>query len=187
MSMKSGSISCIVWLVLMVCSDISYCRADTPVSATNSYQLPADEKTVILRYESLGSLLPKQNMQPLLTVFANGELDISNTWPERPLHPRQLSAVELQQLLYDIIAERHFLTIDSDAIKKEIDDLSKRNGRIFAIADAPTTVITLNLPEHNRRIAVYAAESAARQFPEIEGLQDLLAIQNRLKTLMSGN
>lgn len=170
----------------MVCSGISSCQADTSVSAAPPYQLPADERTVILRYESLGSMLPKQNMQPLLTVFANGELVISNTWPERPLHPEPLSSVELQQLLYNIIAEKHFLTIDSDAIKKEIDDLSKRDGRIFAIADAPTTVITLNLPEHNHRIAIYALDSASQQFPEIDELQDLLAVQNQLKVLMSG-
>lgn len=95
---------------------------------------------------------------------------------------RQLNQAQLQSLLNFMVQERHFPVIKADAILQQIDHLQQQ-GRLFAVADALSTRIILTLPR-SHSVDFYAVDWAARLFPEINALQDLNAIQNRLLELI---
>ena len=152
--------------------------------ANLDYQLPADPNAEIIRFDSLGSMMPGQNPPALLTINADGWLMVSKAWTGTESLRMRLDNQELQALLRFIIAEKQFLRIQPAEIKQQMSDLQRRDGRLFAIADAATTLIAVDLPRHRHRVEFYAVDFAARQFPEIESLQHLRAIQNRLQALM---
>lgn len=128
--------------------------------------------------------MPGQNQQALLTINADGWLMVSKAWTGTESRRMRLGDPELQALLRFIIAEKQFLKIQPAEIKQQMNDLQRRDGRLFAVADASTTLIAVDLPRYRHRVEFYAVNWAARQFPEIESLQHLRSIQNRLQALM---
>lgn len=149
-----------------------------------NYPLPTTPDSVIIRFDSQGGMLPSSNDQPLLSIRADGRLTVNGRWFGGSDRHGQLSPAALQQLLRFIIAEKHFPSLDSSQIEQQLKALQLKDGRLLAIADAPTTQISLQLPPYSHRIAFYAVDMSAQQFPEVSALQDLLAVQNRLKALI---
>lgn len=152
--------------------------------AGRDYQLPSDPGAEIIRFDSLGGMLPRQGEQPLLSIKADGSLIIAGAWTGAESRRMRLGSSDLQALLSFIIAEKQFLKIEPADIKQQMTDSQRQEGRLFAIADAATTLIAVELPAYRHRVEFYAVDWAARQFPEIASLQNLRAVQNRLKALM---
>ncbi len=149
----------------------------------NLYPLPADPKQVVLLFDSLGGMLPRADSSTLLTITADGTVTVNDSWKGGGAKQGHLNAEQLQNLLSFIIVEQQFPRLDSAEILLRMRALGRRDGRVFAIADAPTTLITLDLPEGKRRIEFYAVDVAAEQFPEIPELQNLRVILERLRGL----
>lgn len=143
----------------------------------SAYPLPVDLKQVVLSFE-IGSDLQTPNRQ--LNISADGTLSIWGA--HAPLQAHHLTADQLQQLLDFVIRDRHFLAVHADQIQQQIKSL-QQSGRLFAITDAPTSRIRVNLPKQQHRVEFYAVDMAARLFPEIAELQDLQAIHTRLNEL----
>jgi len=147
------------------------------------YLLPTNPKHVVLLFDSLGGMLPRADSSPLLTVTADGTVTVNGSWHGGKAKRGRLNSEQLQNLLDFVIAQQHFPRLNSEEIQLRMKALGRRDGRMFAVADAPTTVIALDLPEGQWQIEFYAVDSAAAQFPEIPELQNLRAILQSLRGL----
>lgn len=170
-------------LVLLGSSINSALAAEIDVPASPDYRLPAAPKTEIIRFDHLGGMLPEPHSQPLLTITADGLLTVSAAWGGAETS-QLLSRSELQALLHFVIAEQQFLNIRPAEISQQISQLQRQQGRFFAAADAPTTLIRIDLPQFRHSVEFYALDLMAGRFPEIEPLQNLLSVQTRLQALM---
>lgn len=147
------------------------------------YRLPADPHAAVISFNIQGEVETIQNEEPALRIIADGRLLVSHAETPGIAGTASLTPKELRQLLNYIVVEHRFMAIDSVEIDRQIRALSRKDGRQFKIADAPVTNICLDLPQQ-QCVEFYAVDFAARLFPEIDMLQDLLAVQNRLKTLL---
>ena len=122
---------------------------------------------------------------PMLTIFRDGKM-LYRAAPgvqkeaDQPMSAEALAA--LQQQLRDTF---RILEIDAGEIKREIDRL-KSTGRLFLIADAPTTRLTVDLPEGSNTIELFASSLAADTFPEIEALSRLNEAESLLMEIYLG-
>lgn len=147
-----------------------------------AYRLPTDLQSVILRWESRGGLGVDTGESALL-VHANGR------YTARPLpganvrRAGQLDSTALQGLLAEVLVQHRFATISSAAIVAQIEDISQRTGRLFKMMDGGETTIEVSLPDVQHRVVLGALQAAHRLFPEVEPLQRLHAVQQRLLAL----
>lgn len=166
-----------VWLVLGL-------ALSTPARA-GDYALPADANAVILRFDMAGGQRSRSADSPLMTLTAAGGLTGSAAWfgggADRR---RQLALAELQALLAYLLADQRLPDLAASTISERMRTLRAADGRLFNIADAPTTRIELALPDYRHTVEFYAVDAAVRQFPEIAELQRLQAIQNRLREML---
>ncbi|WP_427501234.1 hypothetical protein ACQE3E_03900 [Methylomonas sp. MED-D] len=166
-----------VWLVLGL--------ALSGPAGAGGYGLPADADAVILRFDMAGGMQSRPADSPLLTLTAGGRLTGSAAWfGDGADRSRQLAPAELRALLTYLLADQRLPDLAAASIAERIRALRAADGRLFNIADAPTTRIELALPEHRHSVEFYAVDAAARQFPEIAELQRLQAIQNRLRDML---
>jgi hypothetical protein len=91
-----------------------------------------------------------------------------------------MDAANLQDLMRFIVDEQDFFSIEADAITARIQQIGARDGRLFVVADAATTHVSITLQDRKHKVTLYAVGFAARLFPEIDALQRLRRIELRL-------
>ena len=146
-----------------------------------SCEIPGNDAIIV--YDSLGGMTPRTSNEPRLTVQANRNVILGNPYGLSLRIEKQVSHMQVQQLLDFIVEENHFFDIDVTAIQRQIREEQNKTGRLFAIADAGESIIRVCSGKHQKEVKFYALSHAARQFPEISALQRLYAIEQEIKRM----
>jgi RNA polymerase sigma-70 factor (ECF subfamily) len=171
-----------------------------------SLRLPADPDTAVLHMarsvESTG--------KPLfaLTVYADGRavVDVADDSlpqatrdagkpandpagadeteaPRRKVLEGKLSAQELEELLRFALHDQGFFDFDSAAVKAAIRQRYPSQGSMTAAADPTTSVFRIQTAERSHEVRWSGLSRAAGDFPKVERLLQLWAINRRISHL----
>lgn len=146
------------------------------------HQLPDDPQALVIVLDYQGGFTPpRQNQDAHLTIRADGSVTTGAPWGERKRLEARLALAELHELLNYILDEQKLGEFDVDSVQRQVRDIQQQRGSFLAIADAPTTVVTVHADGKTWVARYYALSLAARQFPEVLPLQRLLAVERRLQ------
>ncbi|MEE2826943.1 MAG: hypothetical protein VYE64_09990 [Planctomycetota bacterium] len=118
---------------------------------------------------------------PLVTLWPDGRIRTGSDRPEVKPCDGKLTREELFQLLQFIVVQNRFYEAETDEIKSAIEQAG--NGP--RIADAMTSRFSLNLKRGRHNVEVYALSFQLSQYPQLEGLQRLSAIEMRLRNVVA--
>ncbi|HMW22011.1 MAG TPA: hypothetical protein PKC59_01150 [Burkholderiaceae bacterium] len=176
-------------LQVALCAGLSFvidaaALAETKARAAG-VRLPAASKDVILRWDSRGGLRVAGDIdQPALLVHADGSFSARGAALGGARRTGQLTRRELRELLDEVVIRQQFgsiRTADIDAGIRRV-TAARQEQRVRPM-DGATTHIQVTLPQlvHSVEWADLHADRDA--FPEVEPLQRLFAIQQRLLAL----
>ena len=156
-----------------------------PVPNAPQFQLPKDPKAIVIEFDYAGGFTPPpKNNKPNLTITADGTVTANNRFSGDSATMR-LSPAEVQELLAFIITENKFLEYDPAKVEQAVEDVTRKNGPVPQVADAPSTVVKVRTADKEHKASYYALGMAANQFKEIKPLQQLHAIEYRLGRLQA--
>ena len=154
------------------------------IAQESTYTLPKDPEAVIVVYdEQSGFGLPRQNPGAVLTILRNGTVLMPDVFGNGRSFKGQLDEQEVQELLRFMIGKQKFFDYDMEKVKAAMKK-AESDRNIPQIADAPVQVFEVNIADREHRVSHYAL-GMATEYPEIESLQQLLAIQKRLRGVMN--
>ena len=150
----------------------------------SAYPLPKDPKAVVISLDYKGGFTPpRKKNTPALSILRDGTVLMPDRYGLSQDVTGKISPRELQQLLHFIIEENQFLKYDAAKVKEKIRKAAA--GRFLPrIADAPTTVISVQPADRKHTASHYALRFAASQHKSVRELQQLAAIERRLTHLM---
>jgi RNA polymerase sigma factor (sigma-70 family) len=166
-------------------------------------RLPTDANAVVLRMDR--SVGPATGPRMALTIYADGRVvaeipdglsslsaaDLTQhakgrtnvpdpgSQKDRVLHGR-LSARELEAVLRFALHDQEFFGFDSAAVKAAIRDRYESDGEVRDGTDATTTGFRVQTADHNHEVRWTRLAKAAWDFPEVERLLQLHALDERL-------
>lgn len=147
--------------------------------------LPVASKDVILRWDSLGGLRVAGDVQqPALLVHADGSFSAPGRDLGGDRRAGQLTKRALRELLEELVIHQRFATIhaaDIDAHIRRI--LAARQEIRLARMDGSLTRIELRIPGVTHSVEWRDLHADRAAYPEVESLQRLYAIQQRLLRL----
>lgn len=126
---------------------------------------------------------PRQNKAPVLSILANGTVQMPDLYGQSRDVTGKISQTELQELLRFIIKENNFFSYDMKKVQAKITAAQKARP-IPQIADAPVSVFEIRLAKRKHNVRHYALGMASA-YKGIDELQQLRAIQQRLNQLMN--
>lgn len=156
--------------------------------AATPHRLPDDPNAVILRWDSGGGLRAtsasaEPGEQAALLLHASGEFSARPAHGSTARRTGRLTPAALQALLTELIDHHGFSSISAEDIQAQMADIVRRTGRVYSVMDGGVTRISLQLPAVQHSVEMAALHAAQARFPEIGGLQRLLAVQQRLLAL----
>ena len=154
--------------------------------AKNSvFELPDDPKALVISFDHQnGFTPPRQNQAPLLSVLADGTVLMPSIFGETRDVSGKISPDELQVLLRFAIEENKFFSFDEEKVKAKMLEV-ERAKEVPRIADVPDSVFEIHLADRSHKVRHYALGMAREFYKEVDELQHLLALQQRLNRLMS--
>ena len=146
-------------------------------------QIQMDSEDPIFVYDQSGGYRVAQPTQgpPDFQLFADGKVLVGGTNYAMPKIESKLSEIELTRFLHLVVNENRFYELD----EKEIEKQMLAGNEKVKLMDAPTTRFSIALQRGKKDIAVYALWNAVKNFPEIEELKRLSAIERRCKSLIT--
>jgi hypothetical protein len=145
------------------------------------YKLPEDPRAAVLVMDSKGGMLRRVDKTPMLTVLADGTVQLASPYGMRKAMEVTISKDELQALLAIVLHTHNFEKVDPAKINQEMMQAKK----MLHVADAATSRVKVDLPGHSHEASMYAVGIMARQFPDIQSLQDFDAILKHLRVFTS--
>ena len=148
-------------------------------TAQEGFELPNDADTPVFSMEFVyGEKVGK----PYIQVLADGRvLKSSNTRGDQPFEI-QLSEEELNDFLNKCINEYNFYEIDGGQIAKEIVEANADKPRP-RMADGPTVQMSMLLGRGGHSYQIYNTKYVAKQYRDIEALQNAVAIENLVRRM----
>jgi len=149
-----------------------------------SFPLPSDPLAPVITLDWRGgfTLPPRKNMNPALTVRANGTVTVIDS--QGGNLETMLSASRLQDLLRFVISDQDFFAISVTKIRKAIAAEERRTRRGMTVFDDPDTVVRIKTADRESEVRFNALGLYARAHPAIKPLQQLSAVQTRLSGLI---
>lgn len=148
-------------------------------------KLPNKPDAVVIEFAFKGGFTPpRKNDRPNMIVKADGTVVVNNPFTGAT-KKITISEKQLQELMRLIVGQHAFFDFDPDKVQQRVQDEARRTGAFLGIADAATTHVTIRTAEKEHEAHFYALSFHAGMFKTIQPLQDLVAIENRLKTLMN--
>lgn len=180
------------WATALCCGAwVGIAAAQSMTMAPPAYALPADPLAVVLRWDSLGGLRAAGDRadpadSAVLEVHASGRYTTRGAAPGAPRRAGQLSPAQLQDLLRAVVQTHRFTAIDAADIERRLAASTVPGQARLKSADAPVTRIRLDLPANQTHhvVELHDVHGKARRHPEVAELQNLLALQQRLLTLV---
>ncbi len=159
--------------------------ASIALKAQEAFELPTDNDTPVLTFDYSGGfrMRPPEGFVklPQLQIFPNGRVLRSPNGPNMPSSEITLNEDQLNAFLEDVVNQHKFYEIEADAIRSAIE----KSGKQVRIADAPSLDVSINLGQGTHEVSVYAVSFSARQFPDIEPLANLAAIEKTCRHLLA--
>ena len=150
----------------------------------STFTLPKDPKAEIIVYdEQAGFGLPRRYPGAVLTILRDGTVTMPDIYGRGQSFKGRLDEQELQDLLRFVIGEKKFFDFDAEKVKAEM-KAAESKRQIPQIADAPVQVFEVQTAKRQHRVSHYAL-GMATEYREIESLQQLHAIQKRLRRVMN--
>jgi RNA polymerase sigma factor (sigma-70 family) len=175
----------------------------TDVPGKPAIRLPTDEKAVVLRMERSVESSPGPGIA--LTIYADGRVvaevpdglfSLSPTDLTRHVKDRgtaedsapqkikvlegRLSRRELEEILRFALHEQEFFDFDQAAVQAAIRDTYHCEGSVRDGNDATTTSFRIQTADRNHEVTWSRLDKAAWEFPKIERLLQLHAVDRRL-------
>jgi hypothetical protein len=174
-------------LHLRICAVLMVFLVSTAnASQAPSFELPADSSVPVITLNYVGGLtvLPRQNIIPVLTVRGDGRVTIVDSLGRTKAIEGQIPLEEIQELLRFSIDEQDFPQFSTGDAQQEIAVQNARCGRSMKVEDAGTTIIHIQTAdmEHEGRYTALGVFAAA--YPGVKSLGQLWAIERRLGNLM---
>jgi ubiquinone/menaquinone biosynthesis C-methylase UbiE len=138
-----------------------------------------DNPVITLQYTGGFRRRPTEEPETMISVFADGRVVAGRTNPRIKRVEMKIDNKVLQQLLQFCIKDNGFMEMTTESIKKEIEASGKR----VMIADAPSTEIMIATKDKENKVSVYALTFVMRQMSDIESVQKMGKIDQRLKRL----
>lgn len=176
------------WLLL-------HLAAGAEEGAIMTHELPTDPDAVVIAWRSAGGLGAQDDDGPDLVVRADGAVTVAGRFSGRQPERRSISQGQLQGLLAMALDNNRFFTIDEGEVERRIAAVRARwraapaPGEAITVpagppyVDAGTTTIAIAADGRRHEVSVHGLFAAARDFPEIEELQRLRAIELALLEL----
>jgi hypothetical protein len=163
------------------------CLMVTVISAAEEgqtvYRLPMEPKAVVISYdEQNGFLGPRQNEAPLLSILADGTVQMPDSFGTSHDVDGKISKDELQSLLRFVIEENKFFDYDSEKVKAKMEEAQKQR-EILQMVDAPESVFEIRIADKKHSVRHYGIDFA-NEYKEVDELLHLHAIHRRLNKLM---
>lgn len=147
------------------------------------YPLPADAKEAVFIYdEQNGFLPPRQNKAPMVTIRADGTIEMPALYSQREGITGKLSPQELQQFLTFVIEKNRFFEIDEAKLRADMKRADLRRD-VVQVSDAPDNIFEIRLADRKHFVSQYTG--MAPLYKQVEALQQLFAIQRRVYRLKS--
>jgi len=148
-----------------------------------AYTLPDNSLTPVIVYHSLSGMIATEQQSPLLTVFPDGQIIAGSPSGLEEEVKASISSQQLQALLEEVIQQYHFFDINTEAILQQITKQQDTSNKFYGLMDSNVVSILITLKEHTKKQQFYGLSETARQFPEVNHLTDLAAIQAKLNKL----
>lgn len=149
-------------------------------------RLPPPSDAIILRWDRLSAVaVAGAVVEPVLLVHADGRYSV----PPRTLGGARVTArltpTELKALLTDVVMHQRFATLRSEELEAQLrTQMQASGGLLHWVRDGGVTRIEVKLPTLHHVVQLANAHAAYQQFPQVEALQRLHAIQQRLLVLV---
>lgn len=172
-------------LCLLVVAALAATCASAADKKKTTYRLPKDPKAVVISFDYAGGFTPRRkNPAPLLSILADGTVQMPDRFGFSRDVTGKISQAELQELLRFAIEKNKFFSYDPKKVKAKM--LAAEKGkRVPRIADAPSSVFEIHTADKSHKVSHYALGMVGRFYQGVEELQQLYAIQQRLNRLMN--
>lgn len=140
---------------------------------------PPGRAETVLSFDVVDAYAPRT--PPLLEIDSDGGIAVRKG---DEIRRGQMTRAELQRLLEEIVSGQGLLSIDGAAIRRTL-EMPERSGQVFAVADAPSSFLTLSLPDCSHSVTVMASAFASLARPDIAPLQRFRQIELRLLEIVT--
>ena len=155
----------------------------TEVQSSN-IRLPMETDSPVFEFDSLGGFRvatpPSFVPTPALRVYADGRVVTGTSSPMIVGSEGTITKTELNQFLHLIVNKERFYELSSSGIKDKMTSATVR-----MMMDGATSKFTVDLPKGTHSVEIYALTLAARQFPQVSEIQQLVAIEKRCRQLIA--
>ncbi len=144
--------------------------------------LPTNPNDIVLVYRSHNT----ENAPALLTIYANGRAVVNSPAGLEKIIESYLTRQQLETLLHQLIDDYGFYDIDVKDIQQKIADTEQNeNGRLLGVVirDSNDISISLTTQERQKTQRFYGLSYIAKDYPNINTLRNLVAIEMRLKKM----
>jgi hypothetical protein len=155
------------------------------------HSLPEASDAVVLKWQTTGGLSIDRSNIADLTIYADGKTMLGPRFSQGTHRETQVDPGQIQDLLRFAIDENSFFNIDDRAINTEIETIQQQRQAVAeagAIAvplgppyiDVGNSVILIAADGQQHEVSIHGLAFAAQDFPEVETLQQLRAIELKL-------
>ena len=155
-----------------------------------THVLPKVSDAIVIQWRSKGGLsFDKSNLADL-TIYVDGKTVVGPRFSGSNPVETQLDMVRIQDLLKFAIDDNHFFSFDGSAVDAQIKKILRQRHQanpqeigVITIplgppyVDASTTVILIAADGKQHEVCFQGLAFAAQDFPELEALQQLRAIE----------
>jgi len=151
-----------------------------------SYDLPVDPSIPVITLNYLGGLteLPRQNINPVLTIRADGSVTVSDSLGRTKDVQTSISGEEVQELLRFSLKEQSFLDFNSGDTLQAIAAQNALCGRFIRVEEGATTVIHIRTADMDHEGRFNALGVFAETYPGVKPLRQLWTIERKLNRFM---
>jgi hypothetical protein len=147
--------------------------------------LPSDPSTPIITMDRRGGYVSgPRNVNPILTIRADGRVIVVDPWGKTENRETVLSSAEIQELLRFAITEQDFFAFDASHVRQAIEAEFKKAGGGSTLFDYPDTIVHIRTANQEHEASYNALANWAQWYPNIKSLVQLRAIEVRLTKLV---
>jgi hypothetical protein len=151
-------------------------------SQAPSFDLPVDPSVPVITLKYVGGFteLPRQNINPMLTIRADGSVTVSDSLGRTKDIETNISAEEVQELLRFSLNEQSFLEFNTGDVLQAIVAQNARCGRSMRVEDGGTTVIHIRTADLDHEGSFNSLGVFAEAYPGVKSLGQLWTIERKL-------
>ena len=181
------TVGALLSLSFFLMSMSAICRSDRVI-----HTLPTNSDAIVIQWRTIGGLSGYNDSTADLTIYADGKTTVGPRFSQGKIVESRLTPEQIQQLLSFAIDDNDFFGFDSRAVEETVNAIveqrlaTSQEGDAIAVPlgppyiDAGTTIILIAADSKQHEVRYQGLYFAAQDFPTIEALQQLRAIELKL-------